>query len=77
MVRAARQQAGDQCSILGKGGLDIAQRIEYALAYILRYIKKLISYIYLTHFLPIKLCTTYSYAQVKFEKNEWCHKKNH
>jgi hypothetical protein len=31
----------------------------------------------LTHFLPSKLCTTYSYAQVKFKKNEWCHKKNH
>jgi hypothetical protein len=31
----------------------------------------------LTHFLPSKLCTTYSYAlvEVKFEKNEWCHKK--
>jgi hypothetical protein len=29
----------------------------------------------LTHFLPSKLCATYSYAQVKFEKNEWCHKK--
>jgi hypothetical protein len=27
----------------------------------------------LTHFLPSKLCTTYSYAQVKFEKNELCH----
>jgi hypothetical protein len=26
---------------------------------------------------PVNLCTTYSYAQVKFEKNEWCHKKNH
>jgi hypothetical protein len=24
----------------------------------------------LTHFLPSKLCTTYSYAQVKFAKNE-------
>jgi hypothetical protein len=31
----------------------------------------------LTHFLPRKLRTTYSYAQVKFEKNEWWHKKNH
>jgi hypothetical protein len=35
-------------------------------------------YAHLTHFLPSKLCTTYSYAQVKFEKNEWCRtKKNH
>jgi hypothetical protein len=35
--------------------------------------------VFLPHFLPSKLCTTYSYAQVKFEKNEWCHtkKKNH
>jgi hypothetical protein len=32
---------------------------------------------FLTHFLPSKLRRTYSYAQVKFEKNEWCHKKNH
>jgi hypothetical protein len=31
--------------------------------------------IHLTHFLPSKLSTAYSYAQVKFEKNEWCHKK--
>jgi hypothetical protein len=31
-----------------------------------------------THFLPSKLRTTCSYAQVKLEKNEWCHKKkNH
>jgi hypothetical protein len=29
----------------------------------------------LTHFLPSILCTTYSYAQVKLEKNEWCHEK--
>jgi hypothetical protein len=29
----------------------------------------------LTHFLPNKLCTTYSYAQVKFDKIAWCHKK--
>jgi hypothetical protein len=29
----------------------------------------------LTHFLPSKSHTTYSYAQVKFEKNEWCHQK--
>jgi hypothetical protein len=32
----------------------------------------------LTHFLPSKLRTTYSCAQVKFEKNEWCQQKtNH
>jgi hypothetical protein len=30
----------------------------------------------LTHFLPSKLPTTYSFAQVKFEKNEWCQKKS-
>jgi hypothetical protein len=41
-------------------------------------IQKLSSFKDLTHFLPSKLRTTYSYAQVKFEKNEWCHqKKNH
>jgi hypothetical protein len=29
----------------------------------------------LTHLLPNKLCATYSYAQIKFEKNWWCHQK--
>jgi hypothetical protein len=37
----------------------------------------LLKKITLTNFLPSKLCTTYSYAQIKFEKNEWCHKESH